>query len=225
VICEIMNDDGSMARMPDLERFAEEHDLKILTIADLIQYRLQTETLVERIEEREIVLDQTGTRWRAVAFEVLVENRPAFALVKGDVTVDEPILCRVHSGSTLGDLFCSSGGGGGKVLRAAIDRIEAEGRGVLLYLASTRTLADELAALPVGPRGVPAPAESHAGLADGRTGGPGARQILRRFGLGAQMLSSLGVHKLRLLTNTPLRIAGLTGYGLEVVERVGLDVD
>lgn len=231
VICEIMNDDGSMARMPDLERFAEEHGLRILTIADLIQYRLQTETLVRRTEEREIILDQTGTRWRAIAFEVMVENRPAFALVRGDVSVDEPILCRVHSGSTVADLFCSGGAGGGRVLRAAIDRIEEEGRGVLLYLASTRSLAEELGSLPVGPRevktpgAVPPAAESHGGFSDGRTGGPGARQILRRFGLGAQMLAELGVRKLRLLTNTPLRIAGLTGYGLEVVERVGLDLE
>src|SRR5690606_5632817 len=143
----------------------------------------QTETLVERSEEREIILDRTGTRWRAVAFDVLVENRPAFALVKGDLGGDEPVLCRVHSGSTIGDLFCSTGGGGGKVLRAAIDRIEAEGRGVLLYLASTRSVVEELAALPLGgpravpkadPDAVPQPAESHAGLDDGRTGGPGA---------------------------------------------------
>jgi 3,4-dihydroxy 2-butanone 4-phosphate synthase / GTP cyclohydrolase II len=197
--------------------------LRILTIAELIQYRLQTETLVRRVEEREIVLDQTGTRWRAIAFELLVENRPAIALVKGDLSGEEPVLCRVHSGALISDLFASHPASGGQVLRSAIERIEAEGRGVLLYLASTRSLAEELAALPLGPRSVPAASESQVGLGDGRTGGPGARQILRRFGLGAQMLASLGVQKLRLLTNTPLRIAGLTGYGLEVVERVALD--
>ncbi len=237
VICEIMNDDGSMARMPDLEKFAERHGLRILTIADLIQYRLQTETLVSRVEELELTLDQTGTPWHAVVYEVRVEDRQALALIKGDVSGSEPVLCRVHSGSAVADLFCSTPifcgdtphpgpSEGGRNLRAALERIEAEGRGVLLYLATQRTLAEELGALrerPSGPRlhGVPAPADSVPAMEEMRKS-RAARQTLRKFGLGAQMLSDLGVRQLRLLTNSTRKIAGLTGYGLEVVERVPL---
>ena len=119
VICEIMKDDGTMARMPDLELFAEEHGLRILTVAELIQYRLQTEALVERVAERSIVLDQTGSRWTAIVYEVLVESRQALALVKGKLDSEAPVLCRVHSGSALADLFCSTPTEGGSNLREA----------------------------------------------------------------------------------------------------------
>src|SRR5690606_29864317 len=113
VICEIMKDDGTMARMADLEQFAARHNLRILTIADLIQYRLQTETLVERITERRLVLDQTGTEWLGIVYEALVEPRQALALVKGTIAPEEPVLCRVHTGSVVGDLFCSTKADGG----------------------------------------------------------------------------------------------------------------
>ncbi len=214
VICEIMKDDGTMARMPDLEEFAREHGLTILTIADLIQYRLQTETLVRRVAEERLCLDQTKSEWRAIVFETLVEKRQALALIKGDVA-GEPVLCRVHSGSAVADLFASTASDGGANLREAIDRIEAEGRGVLLYLASQKALADELGLCARHPRGTaPPPPESSAG---GK-----ARSILREFGLGAQMLAELGARKLRLLTSSQRKIAGLTGYGIEIVEHVPL---
>ncbi len=219
VICEIMKDDGTMARMPDLEEFASEHGLVILTIADLIQYRLATETLVTKVSEHPVVLDQTGTEWRAVAFETVVERRQALALVKGELDGDEPVLCRVHSGSTVADLFSSTSFDGGANLREAIGRIEAEGRGVLLYLDSQRRISDELdlAVRFARSSGLPPAIESQTSLADGK-----GRMTLRQFGLGAQMLAALGVHKLRLMTSSQRKIAGLTGYGIEVVEHVAL---
>jgi len=232
VICEIMKDDGAMARMPDLEAFGREHGLRILTIADLIQYRLQTETLVRRVHEHDIVVDQTGTSWRGIVYDVLIEDRPAFALVKGDVSGPEPVLCRVHAGSTIADLFCSTPNGGGRSLRQAMDLIEQEGRGVLLYLASQRQLSDEFAAViehasrprASGADDVPPPADSMGSLGqlDARTSRR-ARMTLRKFGIGAQMLSDLGIRELRLLTNSRRKIAGLTGYGLTVVGRVPLN--
>ena len=221
VICEIMKDDGTMARMPDLELFAKEHELRILSIADLIQYRLQTETLVERVEEHDVQVQQTGTTWRGIVFEVLVEDRQAFALVKGDIGPEDEVLCRVHGGSILGDLFADD------TVRRSIDRIEAEGKGVLLYLASQKDLGEELAAigaqLTPSLHAVPKPVESvpNVDALDGRTSRR-LRQTLRRFGLGAQILSDLGVRKLRLLSDTKRKLAGLTGYGLRIVERVPL---
>ncbi len=227
VICEIMKDDGEMARMPDLEAFGREHDVRILTVADLIQYRLQTETLVRRVAERRVVLDATGTEWTGIVFEVLVEARQALALVKGDLAGAEPVLCRVHAGSVVGDLFSSTSAEGGFNLRAAMRRIEAEGRGVLLYLEPVRSLAHELEAIgrsSVQATGgeVPAAADS-VPQAENLRSSARARSTLRKFGLGAQMLADLGVKKLRLLTNSQRKIAGVHGYGLEVVERVALE--
>ena len=219
VICEIMKDDGTMARMPDLEVFAAKHDLRILTIADLIQYRLQTELLVRRLHESTLKLDLTNSTWSAVAYEVVVGNRQALALIKGEISGDDPVLCRVHTGSCIADVFSSTHNDGGENLREALRLIEKEGRGVLLYLDSKRTLAEELTALSTPP----APRDSGSALitgADGRL--CNARQILRKFGFGAQVLADLGARKLRLLTNSQRKIAGLTGYGLEIVEHVPL---
>jgi 3,4-dihydroxy 2-butanone 4-phosphate synthase / GTP cyclohydrolase II len=209
VICEIMNDDGTMARMPDLERFAREHDLLILTIADLIQYRMQTERLVRRLAETPIRLDVTGTEWQAIAFEILGEPRQFIALVKGTIDPDEPVLTRVHSGSLIGDVFSSTPSEGGANLRQAIERIEAEGRGVVLYLPPRGEPAAELNALVERAQGKPRPASSR-------------ESILREFGLGAQVLADLGATDLRLLTNSQSKIAGIAGFGLRVVERVPL---
>ena len=209
VICEIMNDDGTMARMPDLERFAKKHGLLILTIADLIQYRLQTERLIRREAERTIRLDATGTEWTALVYEIIGEQRQFFALTKGNVKTDEPLLCRVHSGSLLADLFSSTPFDGGSNLREAIIAIEKAGAGVVLYIPPKGDLARELEALTkanAAPKG----------------DDQGQRWTLREFGLGAQVLADLGVHKLRLLTNNQPKIAGLTGFGLQVVERVPL---
>jgi 3,4-dihydroxy 2-butanone 4-phosphate synthase/GTP cyclohydrolase II len=204
VICEIMNEDGTMARMPDLERFAKKHDLLIVTIADLIQYRLQTERLVRRVAERSIRLDATGTDWNAVVYEILGESRQFFALYKGEVATAEPVLCRVHSGSLIADLFSSTPFDGGSNLREAILAIEKAGAGVVLYIPPKGDLARELQ--PSKTESADAPQQ----------------WTLREFGLGAQVLADLGVQQIRLLTNNQPKIAGLTGFGLKVVERVAL---
>jgi 3,4-dihydroxy 2-butanone 4-phosphate synthase/GTP cyclohydrolase II len=224
VICEIMNDDGSMARLPDLERFAAEHGLKILTIADLIRYRLQTEQLVQCRSERSITLDQTGSEWRAMVFGASIGDRQLLVLVKGDLATTEPVLCRMHGGSVIGDLFSSSATDGGRNLREAIDRIEREGRGVIVYLPSQRGLDVELQRLQ-GAGDDAAGHEAHEAAGQGRSSeaeGSQQRGALREYGLGAQVLRELGLHKIRLLSNNPRKIAGIRGYGLEVVETVPL---
>jgi 3,4-dihydroxy 2-butanone 4-phosphate synthase/GTP cyclohydrolase II len=214
VICEIMRDDGTMARMPDLELFGKKHDLRIVTIADLIQYRLQTERLVRRVASASVRLDETGTEWTANVYESTTDRRQVIALVKGDLTVGAPALCRMHSGSTIGDLFASTLKDGGRNLREAIRRIEAERRGVIVYLPARVSPYEEVLALAgsviTEPRSVP-PA--------------GADSPLREFGIGAQVLADLGLHEIRLLTNNPRKIAGLSGFGLEVTESVALGVE
>ncbi len=227
VICEIMNDDGSMARMPDLESFAREHGLRIVTIADLIAYRLQTEKLVRRLDEHDIVLDQTGTPWHAIVYEATLEQRQFLALVKGELCGNEPMLCRMHSGSTLADTFASTRREGGKNLQFAIDRIEQEGRGVVVYLPPRGDLKQELGVLkqlsveqkssPVATEELKSsPAATDAGLTRPHGG------TLREYGLGAQVLRELGLHRIRLITSNPRKIAGIHGYGLDVVESVPL---
>ncbi len=205
VICEIMNDDGSMARMPDLESFGKKHGLRILTVADLIQYRLQTERLVRRVAEKKLVLDETGTEWGSYVYESATDGRQFLALVKGDIDAETPTLCRMHSGSLVGDLFSSTRREGGRHLREAIARIEAEGSGIVVYLPLRSALASDLESHRVDP--APSPASEHP---------------LREFGLGAQVLSDLGARKLKLLTNSPRKIAGIRGFGLEVTETVPL---
>jgi 3,4-dihydroxy 2-butanone 4-phosphate synthase/GTP cyclohydrolase II len=215
VICEIMREDGSMARMPDLEVFAERHGLRIVTIADLIQYRLQTERLVRRQVTATLRLDETGTDWTTRVYESATDGRQFVALIKGDLTQGGPALCRMHSGSTIGDLFSSSTRDGGRHLREAIRRIEAEGRGVVVYLPPRAAAAEELATLAasIGARG-------HEGLRVPSP--PPADSPLREFGIGAQILADLGIHEIRLLTNNPRKIAGLSGFGLHVAESVSL---
>ncbi len=219
VICEIMKEDGSMARMPDLEIFAKKHGLRIVTIADLIQYRLQTERLVRRVEQGSLVLDETGTRWTVTAYESSTDQRQFVALTLGTLSPTEATLCRMHSGSILGDVFASTPRDGGRNLREAIRRIEVEKKGVIVYLPPRGTPAAEIAQLALAgelPREevVPPPANGDA-LAD---------SPLREFGIGAQILADLGLHKIRLLTNNPRKIAGISGFGLEVVESVQLGV-
>jgi 3,4-dihydroxy 2-butanone 4-phosphate synthase / GTP cyclohydrolase II len=204
VICEIMNDDGTMARMPDLERFAEEHGLVIITVADLIQYRLQTERLVRRVSERPMRLDQTRTTWNAAIYELVGEGRQVLALVKGTIDGSRPVLCRVHAGSIMGDVFSSTPFEGGSNLREAIALIEEAGEGVVLYIPPRA--ADLLSELD----------------AKERTSAAEQRATQHEFGLGAQVLADLGCRELRLLTNSQTKMAGLEGFGLRVVERVAL---
>jgi len=211
VICEIMNEDGTMARMPDLEVFAAKHDLIVVTIADLVQYRMQTERLVQRLSERVIHLDATGTDWTGVVYGVEGEDRQFFALTKGEISASAPVLCRVHAGSTIGDLFSSMGSEGGGNLREAIAAIEREGAGVIVYIPARMNLFEELEARRTGRTAPPL-----------KRGDGAQSAALREFGLGAQVLADLGVHQLRLLTNNQQKIVGLNGFGLRVVERVPL---
>ena len=212
VICEIMNDDGTMARMPDLESFAREHSLRILTIADLIAYRLQTELLVRRLDEERIVLSQTGTEWTAMVYEGTLERQQLLVLVKGDLSGPEAVLCRMHHGSTVVDTFGSVANNRG-TLRRAIDAIEQEGRGILVYVPSSGDLCSELRSLK------PSAAGSEGG---GKAAARPALSALREYGLGAQVLRALGLGRIRQLTDNPRKIAGLQGYGLEVVETIEL---
>jgi 3,4-dihydroxy 2-butanone 4-phosphate synthase/GTP cyclohydrolase II len=197
-----------MARMPDLERFAEKYGLRILTIEDLIQYRLFTERLMRRASEATIKLDQTGTEWRAIVYETTIDERQFLALVKGTLTGDDPPLCRVHTGSTVADVFAATPRDGGRHLREAIAQIEEAGRGALVYIASRGDVRAEL--------------ETWRLLNDAALPPPAQDAPLREFGLGAQVLVDLGLHEIRLLTNNPRKLAGIHGYGLEVVERVPL---
>ncbi|HEU4411097.1 MAG TPA: 3,4-dihydroxy-2-butanone-4-phosphate synthase [Polyangiaceae bacterium] len=209
VICEIMNDDGTMARLPDLQRFGREHGLPIVSIADLIQYRLRMDRLVRRVRETTLRFDQTGTRWRAVVYENELDRHQVVAFVKGELLPTEPALVRMHAGGTIGDLFASHDREGGRNLRESIERIERQGSGVIVYFPPKLSLADELGAIEAARPGATA--------ADG----PGA--VLHGYGLGAQVLANLGVRRLRLMTNNPRRIAGLAGFGLEVVECLPLE--
>jgi len=210
VICEIMNEDGQMARMPDLEIFAKKHGLRIVTIADLIQYRMLTERLVRRVAEHKIRLDQTGTEWSAIVYETSTDGRQFLALTKGNLAGETPVLTRVHAGSMLADNFASlPSGEGGRNLHEAISRIESAGRGVLVRLPPRYTPQVELEAHVAQLAGPPPPETKE--------------HPLREFGLGAQVLVDLGLTKIKILTNNPRKIAGLNGFGLEVVETVPLD--
>jgi 3,4-dihydroxy 2-butanone 4-phosphate synthase / GTP cyclohydrolase II len=207
VICEIMNDDGSMARMNDLEKFAETHGLRILSIADLIQYRLQTERLVRRIAETELVLPPGGRRWKARVYESpsMQGHREVLALTLGELDAS-PTLVRVQIGSLLGDVF-----GAVHPTRTlpseAVRRIEQEGHGVLLYLPPRGDLVQDLEHYLGG------------GVRDSVASTP-SEVVLREIGLGSQVLRDLGLRKLRILTSRPSRIVAVDGFELEVVEQV-----
>jgi 3,4-dihydroxy 2-butanone 4-phosphate synthase/GTP cyclohydrolase II len=207
-----------MARMPDLERFAERHGLVILTIADLIAYRLQTEALVTMVSEHTIELDRTRTSWRACVFEAVHERKQFLALVKGDPVADRPALCRMHTGSSVADVFSSTPKEGARNLGEAIDAIEAAGEGVIVYIPPAHDLKQELelAARRGEPKSSP---QASVPPPPGTRPSGGA---LREYGLGAQVLRSLGLCKIRLLTNNPRKIAGIQGHGLTLIESVPL---
>lgn len=221
VICEIMNDDGTMARMPDLEAFASEHGLKILTIADLIRYRLQTERLVKRSQEVNLRLDQTGTDWKAICYEVSIDGRDMLALVKGDLQAET--LCRMHRGSTISDVFASPISEGGNNLRESIDRIEANGSGVIVYIPTSSSIKTQLQRLASNGASIGATPPRSEPVDALRPDATPEERRLREFGLGAQVLRDLGVSRIQLLTNHPKKIVGIGGYGLEIIETVPLE--
>jgi 3,4-dihydroxy 2-butanone 4-phosphate synthase / GTP cyclohydrolase II len=215
VLCEIVSEDGSMARLAELEAFAEKHDIVMITIADLIAYRRQRERLVRRVAEATIPTEVGD--FRAVGFESLLDGTHHIALVKGDVAGAEGVLVRVHSECLTGDVFASRRCDCGTQLRAAMARVADEGRGVVLYLRGHEGrgigLMHKLAAYALQEDGRDT-VEANLDL--------GLPVDARDYGIGAQILADLGVGSMRLLTNNPAKRAGLEGFGLSIVERVPL---
>ncbi len=216
VICEIMNDDGSMARIPQLVGFCGRHGLKMVSVAELIRYRLKHERYIHRVAEG-CVITEFG-EFRAIAYSSAINPEQHVALIHGDVTGKETVVVRMHSRCLFGDVFGAVGCDCARLIRGSLDRIVKDGAGVLVYLHQTgpgfRLQRDEAGAQSIVPHG--RDFQHYASPA-------GQQQFQHESGIGAQILSDLGLHKIRLLTNHPRKIVALEGFGIEIVEQIPVD--
>lgn len=216
VICEIMNEDGTMSRMPELRTFAKQHGLKICTVADLVAYRLKHEQLVRTVAEAKLP-SRYGGDWKVVAFENDVDKLDHIALIKGDLSGDDPVLVRVHSECLTGDVMGSLRCDCGDQLHKAMEAIDKEGRGVIIYMRQEGRgigLINKLKAYELQDQGMDTVEANHH---------LGFKADMRDYGVGAQILLALGIKNMKLLTNNPRKLVGLQGYGIKIVDRVPIE--